>query len=737
VKRVGAIAAFLLLAALIAWWFLPGDETPPRAVVAVAEEVQKPIERPGPVPVVTGASVQGRVLRRGSPVSGARVTLRAGDIRTVLSNGEGAFSLEGIAPGEAWLSAALDEEASPLLGPLILAPGEARTGLSLELQVSAAVAGRVVDSQSRAAIPGARVVSSGGQATTDHDGRFSLHALPPGQTWIQTSAAGHLSRLEWLSLESARAHTGLEISLDPASALSGTVSQQGKRVTGAAVWVEHLVGSRVGTTLDPVLSGAQGTWRLELSPGVWRVMGQLPDGTRIRGPHVRIDAGEDRKGIELEAGESLGADGVVRLDGAVLPEATLTLFETRSSEATAVTTTGPDGRFHFTRVPVGWYLMQVRRGALTVQTGPFEQTGEGQGWTVDLTRGSVLSGHVEPRAIGVLVRWRSGDWAGEAAFTRTDASGAFRFEGVGSGVLLVEAEGEQGSAAARTNAGTTDLVLTLARGRLKVTVQDDHGAAVSDFALTLIPQSGGLVRRFPVLSPTGVFALDLPMGTWRVEASAAGYADGAPATVEVRNGEAEVRLQLNSAVPVRGMVRDAVSRLPVRGAGISISRLGGPSGQQFRILDRTSAGLTDGNGEFYVPSVALPATVEVRHPLYKTAWQQLAPARDGVLRLEVLLEPGKPPPDSDRLLEYEGIGAQLQGDRERVWITQVYENSPAEGAGLQSGDVIVLVDGRPSALPVENTVRQILGPAGSVVKLTIRRGPETLEFSVRRRAITL
>ena len=101
------------------------------------------------------------------------------------------------------------------------------------------------------------------------------------------------------------------------------------------------------------------------------------------------------------------------------------------------------------------------------------------------------------------------------------------------------------------------------------------------------------------------------------------------------------------------------------------------------------------------------------------------------------MQPGKSPPQGERILEYEGVGMQLQGDQNRIWINQVYENSPAELAGIQNGDTIVAIDGRPTVPPVEQVVQQILGPAGSVVKLTLRRGGELLEFSVRRRAITL
>lgn len=740
-KRLALILVAFCLVAGSMWALLSGDPGP-----APPEPTPEPVAHrpavpvPSPVAVTPPArgSLEGRVLRGGAGVTGARVTVRdEASTRITQSGPDGRFAFADVAPSELWLSAALEDEASPVQGPLVLGPGEQRTGLVLELKPSAVVAGRVVDSQTREPIAGALLVTSGGGGTSDGSGRFTLHGLPPGQTWIEANAKGHLPRVEWLSLDAAKPHTGLEISLDPASSISGTVHQQGQPMPNAQVWAERLIGSRVGYSHGPVLTGPDGTYRLEVGPGLLRMQGAVPDGTRIQGPRLRIEAGEERTGVDLEAGQSLGVDGQVRLDGVGLPGATLTLFDARSSEASAVTSSTADGRFHFERVPVGSYLVQVRRGALTTQTGPFDQTGEGQQWLVDLSGAAVLAGRVEPRAAGIRVRWRSGDWAGAAADTTTDANGAFRFEGVASGVLLVEAEGENGSAAARAAAGTKDLVLRLARGRLKVFVADERGGAITDFALTLVPQSGGLVRRFPVLSPTGTFALDLPAGIWKVEASAAGYTDGAAQTVEVRGVEAEARLVLAMGGPVRGTVRDAASRLPIRGAAVTLIRLAGPPGQQFRNLGRTSAGQTDGNGEFYAPAVSLPTTVEIRHPLYVTAWQTVPAARDGAGRLEILMRPGTPPPQGDRFVEYEGVGMQLQGDGARVWISMVYENTPAEIAGIQAGDVILSVDGRATSGPVEQVVKQVTGPAGSVVKIVVQRGPEQLEFAVRRRAITL
>lgn len=725
-----------------AMWLLLQDDEP----VAVPAPAPVPVvEKPKAVqPVVEPAAlarVEGQVLRNGVPVVGARVALREAVVRIAETGEEGRFSFDAIAPGEAWLSASLGDEASGLLGPLMIAPAERRAGVVLTLEPSAVVAGRVVSSQTREPVAGALLVTSGGSGVSDGAGRFTLRGLPPGHAWIEASARGHLPRTEWLSLDAAKAHTGLEISLDPSGSLAGFVHQQGQAIPGATVWAERLIGARVGSTHGPVASTADGTWKLEVGPGLLRVVGQLPDGTRIQGPRVRIEAGEDRTGIDLEAGEALSINGQVRLDGVGLPGATLTLFDSRSSEAAAFTSSGAGGRFHFERVPVGRYLVQVRRGSLTTQTGPFEQSGEGLEWLVDISGSGVLAGRVEPPTAGVRVRWRSGDWAGAAADTLTDEKGAFVFEGVASGVLLVEAEGENGSAAARANQGTRDLVLRLARGRLKVIVLDDRGGSISDFALTLVPQSGGLVRRVPVLSPAGSFALDLPAGVWKVEASAEGYADAPPQTVEVRGPDAEVRLRLVPAGPLRGVVRDAVSRLPIRGATVSIIRLGGPPGEQFRNLGRTSAGQTDGNGEFYVGAVALPATVEVRHPLFVTNWQPVPAVRDAATRVQIEMKPGasKPVSMGERILEYEGVGMQLSGNGQKIWITQVYENSPAESAGIQNGDVLAVIDGQAIAdgSKIEQVVKQIVGPAGSVVRITVQRGAETLEFSVRRRAITL
>jgi carboxyl-terminal processing protease len=70
--------------------------------------------------------------------------------------------------------------------------------------------------------------------------------------------------------------------------------------------------------------------------------------------------------------------------------------------------------------------------------------------------------------------------------------------------------------------------------------------------------------------------------------------------------------------------------------------------------------------------------------------------------------------------ELEGIGAELRMKNNRVTVVAPIDNSPAQKAGLRPGDVILKVNGEDvSGLLLEQVVTRILGPSGTVVKLTV------------------
>lgn len=82
--------------------------------------------------------------------------------------------------------------------------------------------------------------------------------------------------------------------------------------------------------------------------------------------------------------------------------------------------------------------------------------------------------------------------------------------------------------------------------------------------------------------------------------------------------------------------------------------------------------------------------------------------------------------------EYEGIGAYVDTTGDFLKIISPISQSPAEKAGLQSGDVIIAIDGaKMDGVNPELARQKVLGPAGSVVTLTIVREGVELPFDVK------
>jgi len=91
---------------------------------------------------------------------------------------------------------------------------------------------------------------------------------------------------------------------------------------------------------------------------------------------------------------------------------------------------------------------------------------------------------------------------------------------------------------------------------------------------------------------------------------------------------------------------------------------------------------------------------------------------------------------------FEGVGIQLGIDERanRLKVVTPLENSPALEAGIQPDDVIIAVDGQSTeGWTTEDAVRNIMGPSGSQVVLTILRPRtgQTLSFPLIRRRIVL
>ncbi|MCC6628764.1 MAG: S41 family peptidase [Chloroflexi bacterium] len=87
---------------------------------------------------------------------------------------------------------------------------------------------------------------------------------------------------------------------------------------------------------------------------------------------------------------------------------------------------------------------------------------------------------------------------------------------------------------------------------------------------------------------------------------------------------------------------------------------------------------------------------------------------------------------------FEGIGVWLDTDDGRLRIIAPMDNSPAQRAGVQPNDVIVIIDGRDVVgMKVDDALKLVRGKAGTSVRLGLRRlgGAEVIEIAVERAKI--
>jgi carboxyl-terminal processing protease len=83
---------------------------------------------------------------------------------------------------------------------------------------------------------------------------------------------------------------------------------------------------------------------------------------------------------------------------------------------------------------------------------------------------------------------------------------------------------------------------------------------------------------------------------------------------------------------------------------------------------------------------------------------------------------------------YPGVGIEVVAEDSAVKVLRPIEGSPADQAGMQSGDLIVKIDENDVGADLAGAITRMRGPAGSNVRLTVRRPTtgELLQFSLRR-----
>ncbi len=86
--------------------------------------------------------------------------------------------------------------------------------------------------------------------------------------------------------------------------------------------------------------------------------------------------------------------------------------------------------------------------------------------------------------------------------------------------------------------------------------------------------------------------------------------------------------------------------------------------------------------------------------------------------------------------EHAGVGVQVERVDGEMVILDVTSGGPADRAGLRPGDVLVAVDGHPTASEAaDQTAARLHGPAGSAVSVAVRRGVAVRTLTLRREVV--
>ncbi len=429
-------------------------------------EIQKGKEAPELViQLRPGGSIEGKVLAGGQPLAEAQVTWRKfrkprgpsflpfrfeaepEDLdlmglsaslshRSVLTDGEGRFHLDGVLPGEVRLTARHPDWAKRSLGPLKVQAGKTNKGLVLEMMVGGSIEGRVVGllgkGQAGALVVAASIAKGALKAsTTKKDGSFVIKALPPGpyvvfKTRIDATRTDLWSQVVGnVRLRAATVREGkitrifIEDRSEGGVDLYGTLTAQGKPAPGAVL---TLLGQDkkgpLGIGIRSATADAKGHYRLpSVSPG--RYLARITNYTRSRpvGAQVAVEVlkGLQRQRIDLRFPDAdlfgrivdskgQGLSGVrvraISEDGRLRGIGLVGMIA--GNAGADRDRSGGDGSFHLNRLAAGrWTLSAEPRGDLSNRFSSAEKTGlvlqPGQklrGIVLVLPQASVLEGEV-------------------------------------------------------------------------------------------------------------------------------------------------------------------------------------------------------------------------------------------------------------------------------------------------------------------------------------------------------
>ncbi len=427
------------------------------------------------------------------------------------------------------------------------------------------------------------------------DGVWLFTDVLQGQSYeVSFSSPGYDTQSFVLTPRADGEPIDLDVTMKPANgSLSGSVVGPSGSLGGAEVRITD-------GTLEFVTTSASGTgaWSLQgvSTPGVYTVTATLRGySTAVR--QVRLEPGDKPTGLALQMAPGLGSiTGVITSNATGLGGVTVTAS---NGETTLTTTTLTEGNIGFYSLPqlavpadytvqaeLDGYVTNSRRVPLNGSLGgvDFSMTS-----TTSTLTGRVLSsggGGIE--SAGLIVS--TGDLQFRAS---TSPTGAFEIDRLPPGDYTITVEHFQHESATEFTTLTagespTPLTITLplstgppavGAGSLVVSVINEDStivpAGINNAKVTISRNRTADVRVLQDPDASAVTFEDLPIGTWTINVTAAGYNVSAPVTRSVgqTRERAEIRLQkLGSASGIMVNSLDP-TKTPLTGYAVNLFRL--------------------------------------------------------------------------------------------------------------------------------------------------------------------
>ena len=746
--------------------------------------------------LIPGGIVSGQVVARdsGKPVGGALVSVDGGSRfsgqgdQSVVADADGRFTVRGLASGRMSIEARGSGYASARPTTVELGIGEEVDGIQVLVDGAFSIRGRVVEKGTKNGIAGARIgafsMGKGQQAEaldpSDEDGAFEIAGMQPGSYMLYAGAEGTMLEIghnveivdhdvEDVILELGR---GITISGRVVPAAVTTVSLELETEVGLGNMFDMVKASMCRTESD-----ATGAFTLKNAPpGKFRISAVAKDGRTGKLPIAITDV--DQSGLVVQLTPRASVAGHV-IDTNGKPVAGINVDAVADEEGGPVrismpgmgrdTKTGPDGAFEIVGLDAGTYVVRARlpgeydfmfrkdkdkdadkakakdRTSVELADGA-KRTG------VTLTveardgviRGQVMGADHRPAADAWVTARRDRDEASaipaEVAArlpmfpgskpVLTNADGQFVITKLRTGSYSLVAEGPRGASRgekAGVKVGDSTTIQLASLGTLALAVTQ-AGKPVREYDVTCLGPAGEISRR--AVSADGTYSLDhLAPGDYTCHVRAdAGTAEG---KVSVPPGEAKLALTLAPWGSLTGTVVSVLTGKPVPGLAAVANSEDGAGEFVDAIMGRGPK--TDAAGRFvieHVPAgkgrVMLVAPQSAMSSIESREYTARAGERVDLGRIEIV------PPRSGDAGTF-GLVTELDGDALKV--TNVKEGGPAAGAGVQVGDRITELEGKPVKALTPMLAQKLISSGaigiGQTVTLTLERGAQVTLTSIK------